>query len=87
VSHVVEPTDQQIEDRVRRDFPADRRGAILMMLKTFGGRRPARTDERFLQMAVLRIVDGREDLLDQWLDLAAVDPREVLRAATGLNRV
>lgn len=69
-----------IERIVRRDFPAEMVPRIYKILGEYGGESYHRGIER-VQMATLKLADGKEDALRSAMDAAKIDYRDVLAAA------
>ena len=77
MAFIREPIEAQVRERVRRDFGEARVEEIMALLSQCQ-HSPPDENSNFIQMAILRLVDGRQDHLQQWIDLANVDWRDVL---------
>ena len=76
-SRAVTPAD--VVDAVRRDFGPAEVSGVLELLATYGVEAHERDPER-IRLGVLAIVRGDRAALDQWVDWAKRDWRDVLLA-------
>jgi hypothetical protein len=81
VAFLLEPYPEDILARVKHDYPPDEVADVLAILsgvKDLGWHIP------WIQLAALALAGGKKSLIQQWIDLANEDPRDLNRMADAL---
>jgi hypothetical protein len=73
------PTQQNVLDRVRKDFAPSEIAEVIELLSWYGEASHER-DPELMRLAILRLVNGDLDKLWHWVDMAKRDWRDVLLA-------
>jgi len=84
VSFFLEPYPEDILARIRHDYPSDQFEDVLRILSGAKNHEGHQVHIPWVQLAAVALADGKESLIQQWIDLANEDTRDLVQMVNGL---